>query len=325
MNDKVTPIFIFSLPRSGSTLLQRLLMSSQEIASVAEPWILLPLIYMNRPKGVVSEYSHLGSYQALQDFISSLSGGEESYYEELQGFILKLYEKQCTGGEKYFLDKTPRYYLIIPEIIKIFPSAKFIFLYRNPVHILSSVIQTWGRGTMKSIHRYSIDIKYGMNLLTQGLSLLDENYFVLNYEKVVSHPDCQINELCNFLGIDYNPALLVNFSRQNTAGRFGDPTGVRDYDLIEKDSLLKWKHTLNTKTKVQFVISNINEIDDNSFVASGYSRMSLLDELQAHKRNLPFGVLDYVYIKLGFLILRFNLNIIFGKRIVSWRKGKLLS
>ena len=37
-----SPIFLFSLPRSGSTLLQRVLMSHKDIASVAEPWLMLP-------------------------------------------------------------------------------------------------------------------------------------------------------------------------------------------------------------------------------------------------------------------------------------------
>ena len=51
------PIFVFSLPRSGSTLLQRVLMSHNDISSVAEPWILLPQIYSLKKEGTLSEYS----------------------------------------------------------------------------------------------------------------------------------------------------------------------------------------------------------------------------------------------------------------------------
>jgi hypothetical protein len=52
------PIFILSRTRSGSTLLQRILRSYDEIATVTEPYILLPFVYTLRERGVVSEYVH---------------------------------------------------------------------------------------------------------------------------------------------------------------------------------------------------------------------------------------------------------------------------
>ena len=39
------PLFLFSLPRAGSTLTQRLLAAHPAICSAAEPWILLPLFH----------------------------------------------------------------------------------------------------------------------------------------------------------------------------------------------------------------------------------------------------------------------------------------
>jgi len=39
-----SPIFILSLLRAGSTLLQRILMGHKDIASVTEPWFLLPFV-----------------------------------------------------------------------------------------------------------------------------------------------------------------------------------------------------------------------------------------------------------------------------------------
>ena len=65
------PIFIFSLPRAGSTLIQRVLMSNKDICSVAEPWILLPQIYALKGEGSLSEYSSLTSFIAMSDFVNS--------------------------------------------------------------------------------------------------------------------------------------------------------------------------------------------------------------------------------------------------------------
>ena len=44
-------IFLISLPRSGSTLLQKMLTVSPEIYSVAEPWLMLPLAFMLKKEG----------------------------------------------------------------------------------------------------------------------------------------------------------------------------------------------------------------------------------------------------------------------------------
>ena len=38
----VTPVFVMATPRSGSTLLQRVLTTYDEVGSTAEPWVLLP-------------------------------------------------------------------------------------------------------------------------------------------------------------------------------------------------------------------------------------------------------------------------------------------
>ena len=139
----IKPIFIFSLPRSGSTLLQNLLMNHPSISSVTEPWILLPLIYINKDEGVLSEYSHRTSKMAIQNLIENLPQKNDDFNSELREFMLNLYQKLSSSKAKYFLDKTPRYFLIIDEIQQLFPESKFIFLFRHPLDILSSILLTW--------------------------------------------------------------------------------------------------------------------------------------------------------------------------------------
>lgn len=57
MSIESTPLFLLSLPRSGSTLAQRFLAAHDAIARASEPWILLPYLYTLRacvgPSGTV--------------------------------------------------------------------------------------------------------------------------------------------------------------------------------------------------------------------------------------------------------------------------------
>jgi Sulfotransferase family len=137
---QLKPLFIFSLPRSGSTLLQRVLMSHSKISSTAEPWLLLPLLQMLKKEGTVTTYSHQNCQKAMVDIVSNMRGGKPEYNHLLKEFVESIYASTSKDGSVYFLDKTPRYYMIIPEIVELFPEAKFVFLFRNPVHVYASML-----------------------------------------------------------------------------------------------------------------------------------------------------------------------------------------
>ena len=62
--------------------------------------------------------------------------------------VLRLYEKAAGGGARFFLDKSPPYYFVATDIIRLFPDGKFVFLWRNPLSIVASIIDTWYDGKL---------------------------------------------------------------------------------------------------------------------------------------------------------------------------------
>jgi len=165
---ELQPIFIFSLPRSGSTLLQRMIATNKEVSTASEPWVLLPFLYGLKKEGVYAEYSHLGVYHALQDLCKELPNGEEDYLAAVRSAALKIYGQLSDGNGKYFLDKTPRYALVVEEIIKTFPDGKVIFLWRNPLAVVASIIDTFGSGNWKLFHN-KVDLFDGLENLIPAL------------------------------------------------------------------------------------------------------------------------------------------------------------
>ena len=73
----VQPVLLLSLPRSGSTLLQRLLGAHSEVATAPEPWVLLPFLYALRPDDVYAEYGHRVAVSAVAEFLDRLPDGVE--------------------------------------------------------------------------------------------------------------------------------------------------------------------------------------------------------------------------------------------------------
>ena len=294
------PIFLFSLPRAGSTLLQRILTSHRKIGATAEPWILLPFVYATRPSGVFSEYSHEQSQMAVADFIETLPNGESSFFSNLGEFVCNLYQGQLRNNESYFLDKTPRYYLIIPEIEKMFPKAKFVFLFRNPLAVMASVIETWNRGTLRFYNNY-IDLYLGPKRLAEGYDLLQEKSASIQYEALVADPETEVKRLCEYLEIDFDSSVLTDFSTVSLHGRMGDKTGKAKYKHIERASLDKWKTTFNSKRRIRYAESYLDFLGDDILSVHGYMHDDLkrqLSELHPKKSGL---ITDNLSLLQGFI------------------------
>lgn len=320
-----SPIFIFSLPRSGSTLLQKILMTHKEVSSVAEPWLLLPFVYAYKKKGILAEYLHVESYTALEDFINNLPNKEADYNKALGSFANTLYEKQCINDEKYFLDKTPRYYNIIPEIAKSFPDAKFIFLFRNPVHVMSSIVQTWCKGQLNRLYIYDRDLNYGPKALSEGYTLLKNKAYALQYEQYILNPKKYTKEICKYLEIDFDNDMLNSFQQQDTKGKMGDPTGSKEYSNVNIKPLQKWKETFNTSFRKRFLKKYIQNIDNETLTIQGYNKDNILEEISKINtiQNIPLkDIIDLYY---SSLVKYLKVNIWFGKNIKFWASHEFLS
>src|SRR5690606_14968727 len=130
-----------------------------QVATVSEPWLLLPFVYALRSPGAVAEYSHRSLVTAMDDFCAALPNGRADYEAEVRMLALRLYARVTPPGATHFLDKTPRYCLIAEELLRIFPDAKFIFLWRNPLAILASM---FGKDSKWRTYRYQVDLFKGM-------------------------------------------------------------------------------------------------------------------------------------------------------------------
>jgi len=273
----------------------------------------------------LTEYAHSVSYAAFEDFIGNLPNKEDDYYDALSIFANTLYEKQCSHNEKYFLDKTPRYYHIIPQIAKVFPDAKFIFLFRNPIHVMSSMMQTWSNGRFKQMYAYERDLNYGPQALSEGYELLKEQSYAIRYEEYVKNPEKHTQQLCEYLEIEFNENMLSSFANQNTKGRMGDPTGVKEYKSVDTKSLKKWKDTFNTNFRKNYIKKYIESIDEKILSIQGYDKKKILYDIDSIESNNKLNIQDTVDLLYSDLVRCIKPNIWFGKTAKIWARDSFLS
>lgn len=280
------PLFIFSLPRSGSTLLQRVLAADSQISTVAEPWVLLPFVYALRERGVRAEYSHYWANFALNDFIRELPNGRQDYLSAIGSAMSELYQKASKNkNARYFLDKTPRYALIADEIIDIFPDGKFIFLWRNPLAIIASIVETWGGGKW-DVSMCKMDLFDGMISLINCSQAHPEKILAIQYESFLQSPEKELARISGYLELEFDPDVLKNFSQVSFSGKLGDPTGVKNYQTVDTAPLEKWKAIINNPLRRMWCRRYLRWLGEERLKVMGYDLEELLCELDSTEMTL---------------------------------------
>lgn len=294
----ITPLFLFSLPRSGSTLTQRILCSHEEIATVSEPWILLPYLYTLKQQGVYSEYGHKSTTEAIKQFCLELPNGENDYLAEIRFFILQLYAKAAKDKAKYFLDKTPRYSLVVEDIINLFPEGKFVFLWRNPLAVVASIVETWTDSKFNLLYN-RINLFDGLSNLIAAYEKYADKSCVIHYETLLSNPESELRRLLDYLEMPFDPSLLSAFGNIQLQGKLGDKTGIHQYRLVSKEPLAKWKHTLDNPIRKAWCRRYLKWIGKERLAIMGYSLEELLIELDASPSSLRMVGPDLIRIIYG--------------------------
>ena len=272
----ITPIFILSLPRAGSTLTQRLMSLHNGIATKSEPWIALPLFYSLRNTGLNAVYGHKSLSTAVSMFVDSLPSGVADYYSCVSTFLQELYTRASSNEATYFIDKTPRYHLIVSELLDAFPNAKFIFLWRNPLAISASMIQTYGKGKWV-LYMFMIDLYSGIESLTDAYCRNKERALSVSYESLVLNPDVEMDRITSYLELDSEPHMADKLEKADVL--WGDRTGQYKYNSVSTDSINSWRSIMATPFRKSWGEKYLNWIGKERLSVMGYDLDALKNEL----------------------------------------------
>ncbi len=121
-----TPIFVFGLPRSGTTLVEQILASHGDVRAGGEMEVTIELgVHVYRSG------DRTGSY------VRTLPTLSEATWGELQTMALDRYAT-AAGSAPRLTDKMPSNYRHIGILAALFPDAKYISMRRNPMDVAVS-------------------------------------------------------------------------------------------------------------------------------------------------------------------------------------------
>lgn len=274
-------IFIISQPKAGSTLLQRILAGHPDIQTSAETWLMLHPVYGLRKRGIQANYNANWAATGVTEFLDNYADGRETYIDGIRSFAETIYGRVLEKhGKTIFLDKTPRYTMIIDELHELFPEAKYVLLIRNPLAILKSELHTYVCDDWNILSGFAPDLVDAPQRLVDARQLLGEAAFELRYEDLVSEPEDIVNALCKFLGIEFDPGMLDYSNTPAPVGRMNDPVGIHRHTAPSPASLEKWKELGRDAQLREFALRYLDVLGSSVIADLGYDPAELRAEIE---------------------------------------------
>ncbi|MDZ4859764.1 MAG: sulfotransferase [Candidatus Hydrogenedentes bacterium] len=242
-------LFVVSSPRSGSTMLERMLESHSMIKGGPEPHLLTPLAHLG-PWAKVDKapYDHVLAAESQKLFIDSLPNKEQDYWAACRSYCDVLYGRFMEGsGKTVCLDKTPAYGLILPFIAKVFPDAKYVLLTRHPLATFASYANSFFDGDYQTAQNYNPILNRYVPAMASFLRQKDVPFFQVRYEDLVKDPETWMEKMYTYIGVPFEKESIDygdHAGGERETKGLGDPIGVQQHSRPTTASVKKWVEDL---------------------------------------------------------------------------------
>ena len=276
--------FVVGAPRSGTTMLMRMLHVHSDIYTRPEPHLMTPLAHLGFYDYVEkAPYDQFQASQSVRSFVEDLPGGEEAYLDALRAYSDQMYGGMLEPtGKRFFLDKTPAYGLILPFLRKLYPDAVFIIITRHPFAIFSSFAKSFFDDDWSAAHDFNpIVERYVPALASFVRNPGVKRFHHVRYEDLVADPEAQLQAICAAAGMAYDPAMVNYGEKKMEVEGLGDPIGVAKDKRPNLKSVHKWaRNCAHNPKRLALLQEMIKRVDDEDLAVFGYDRASLWAPLE---------------------------------------------
>lgn len=214
------PFFIVGSGRSGTTLLRLILNGHSRIEIPPETWFILPLVKSLpltqplAPQQVEQAVDLMTVNYRWPDmgidagaFRAQARVLEQPHLADIIDIVYR--HHLCTSGKPRLGDKTPPYIEIVPQLIALYPDAKFIHLVRDGRDVAISYIDLGWHDAGCRCYEHEFDWTRALRYrAAYRNSELDRRILDVAYEDLIRQPEATVRRICEFLGEDFEPQML---------------------------------------------------------------------------------------------------------------------
>jgi tetratricopeptide (TPR) repeat protein len=228
-DDRPAPVFLVGFPRSGTTLLDTMLMSHPAIEVLEEEPPLRTAIQL------VPSFAGL---PAMPD--GEIAAARDRYFEAVESI-------RPHAGGKLLVDKNPLTMNLLPFVRRLFPDARIILALRHPCDVVLSCFMANFRTNegMSSFVRLETaaelyDASFGYYEHAQQLAPLSAHTVL--YENIVVDRARELRALFDFLGLDWHDAVLDHQATALKRGRIKTASYAQVVEPIYTRSAGRWRN-----------------------------------------------------------------------------------
>ena len=242
---KINIAFLVGFPRSGTTLLDTILLAEPNTIVLEEK----PYIREARDKYFSQNNNNLYSIKEIT----------EDEIIEIRNSYLKQLNIKDINDDKLIIDKLPLTLTELGFIKIIFPESKIIFALRHPCDVVFSCYATFFKPNQAMINFLNLNdtVKFYdavFSLFEFYENELNLNYIKIKYENVVNNFEDEIKKLFNYLGLKFDSNIQNFYIKVKERGIISTPSYNQVSNPIYKSSIGRWKKYekfINIEKKLQ--------------------------------------------------------------------------
>ena len=233
------PVFVVGSGRSGTTVLDKCLGINKNYCSIPfEPQLFSSVdmtvgIYQLLLDGGLSDekksvlkgylgrkhkienprmkdigYFHWFSRHEYLGILDDLVFGNSDVTERVRFFFERVHAPLLIEhSANDWIDGTPVNGRIIPQILKVFPDAKFLHIIRDGVSVANSFARLgWGGGKFETAAQFWAN----QVIITRSLGreFGGDNYREVIFDDLIANPEYEMKSICEFLAVDYQSSMI---------------------------------------------------------------------------------------------------------------------
>ena len=207
--NSVQPIFIVGMPRSGTTLVERIIGQNPQVFNAGE---------QEAMEFVAADFNQ----QSLTGKLPPPEQISSDQWLELRQLYLEKLPKVSTS---MVTDKLPHNFRHVGLIHKMFPEARIIQLHRDPQDVCMSIYSRAFTAGHNYANRWP-DLAHFYaeceRLMVHWSSMNSSRILDLKYENLVENPDYYVKQLVEFCGFEWSDSYLEFHKSPNNSFTFSE-------------------------------------------------------------------------------------------------------
>ncbi len=235
--DHPSPLFILGMPRSGTTLVERMLCQLDDVVAGGENETLIFLatqyqLEVNSRKKPLPESMSSGQWEELA----------RHYHEKTtRALETTLAIPLSDSKPKFLTDKMPQNFNHVGMILSMFPTAKIIQMRRDPRDVCLSIY----RRSFPDGHSYACNFdalahayKLSTQLMDHWVQLAPDRVLDVHYEKLVTEPSLEGEKITEFCELDWSESCLEFHKNVTSSFTFSEMQVRKE---INSEGIGRWK------------------------------------------------------------------------------------